>query len=199
MHSRGRQPDDCVSDLDARAVDQALALDDPDAGAGEVELVVLVDPGKLCGLPADECDSRLAANLRRPLDELCHLLEVDPVRGDVVEEEERIGAAREDVVDAVRGEVGAAVAQRASCAREDQLGADGVRGGGQQAGLVERMQPRERAEAGRAGGLDSRAEALDDGVARRQRDPRARVGLALGRHDPSLRLPQNANRPSLWL
>ena len=133
MHACGRQADDRVADFDARAVDQPLALDDPDTRAGEVELVVLVDPGKLCRLPADERDAGVAADLRRALDELCDLLEVDPVRGDVVEEEERIGAARQDVVDAVRGEVGAAVAKRAARAREDQLGADGVRGGGQQA------------------------------------------------------------------
>ena len=60
------------------------------------------------------------------------------------------------------GEVGAAVAKCATRPREDQLGADGVRGGGQQAGLVQRMHPRERAEAGRAGRLDRRAEALDN-------------------------------------
>ena len=128
-------------------------------------------PGKLCGFAADERDSGVSADGRRALDELCHLLEVDPVRRDVVEEEERIGAARQDVVDAVRGEVGAAVAEGAASPRENQLRADGVRGCGQQAGLVERMQTRERAEAGRASGLDSRAEALDDGVARRQSRP----------------------------
>ena len=165
MHACGREPDDRVADFDPRAVDQPLALDDPDTRAGEVELVVPVDPGKLCGLAADERDSGVAADLRRALDELGHLLEVDPVRGDVVEEEERIGAARQDVVDAVRGEVGAAVAERAAGAREDQLRADRVRRGGQQAGLVERVQPGEGAEAGRAGGLDSRAEPLDDRVA----------------------------------
>ena len=49
-------------------------------------------PGKLRGLAADERDARVAAHLRGALDELRHLLEVDAVRGDVVEEEERIGA-----------------------------------------------------------------------------------------------------------
>ena len=144
----------------------------PDARAGEVELLVPVDPGKLRRLAADERDARLAADLGRALDELGDLLEVDPVRGDVVEEEERVGAAGQDVVDAVRGEVGAAVAERAARAREDQLRADRVRGRGQQARLVERMQAGERAEPGRAGRLDGRAKPLDDGVGLRDRDAR---------------------------
>ncbi len=122
-------------------------------------------PGKLRRLPADERDTGLAADLGRALDELSDLLEVDPVRGDVVEEEERVGAAGQHVVDAVRREVCATVAKRASRAREDQLRADRVRGRGQQAGLVERMQPGERAEPGRARGLDGSAQPLDDRIA----------------------------------
>ena len=147
--------------------------------------LVLVDPWKLCGVPADERDACLAADLRRALDELGDLLEVDPVRGDVVEEEERIGAARQDVVDAVRGEVGAAVVEGAAGARKDQLRADGVVDAARRSRRADPIG--ERAEAGRAGRLDRRAEALDDGVARRQRDPRAGVGLALPCHTPSLR------------
>ncbi|MDQ3122426.1 MAG: AIR synthase-related protein, partial [Actinomycetota bacterium] len=77
------------------------------------------------------------ADLGRALDELRHLLELDPVRGDVVEEEERLGAAGQHVVDAVSRKVGAAVAKRSTRAREDQLRADGVRGGGQEPCLVE--------------------------------------------------------------
>ena len=73
--------------------------------------------------------------------------ELDAVGGDVVEQEERLGAGRGDVVDAVGGQVAAAVAQAAPLAREDQLRSDRVGGGREQAPLVERVQAGERAEA----------------------------------------------------
>ena len=73
----------------------------------EVELVLAIDPRELGGLAADECHARLPTDLRGPLDEIGHGLEVDAVCRDVVEEEQRIGATGDDVVDAVRGEVGA--------------------------------------------------------------------------------------------
>ena len=84
-------------------------LDDADAGACEVELVLPVDAGKLRRLAADERDTGLAADLGRSLDELSDLLEVDPVRRDVVEEEERVGTAGQHVVDAMSRKVGATV------------------------------------------------------------------------------------------
>jgi hypothetical protein len=102
VHPGGREADDGVSRLDPGAVDQTVALDDPDAGSGEVELVVAVDAGKLRRLASDQRAARGAADVCCPLHELGDLLEVDAIRGDVVEEEERLCAAREDVVDAVR-------------------------------------------------------------------------------------------------
>ena len=108
MHSDGREADNGVADLDPRSVDQPLALDEPDARAGEVELVLLVDPRQLGGLAADQRAAGLSADLGGALHELGHRLEVDAIGGDVVEEEQRLGAARRDVVDAVCGEVGAA-------------------------------------------------------------------------------------------
>ena len=62
-------------------------VDDPDARAGEVELLVAVDAGQLGGLAADERAAGLAADLGGAFDELRDLLEVDPVRGDVVEQQ----------------------------------------------------------------------------------------------------------------
>ena len=82
--------------------------------AGEVELLFAVDARQLRRLAADQRAPGGAAHLRGALDQLRDLLEVEPVRGDVVEQEERIGPGRRDVVDAVRGEVRAAVPQRAA-------------------------------------------------------------------------------------
>ncbi len=108
MDARRREADHQVAGDAARAVDQAFALDDADARPGEVELVLAVDARQLGRLAADQRAAGLAADLGRALDELGDLLELDPVRGDVVEEKERLGAARDHVVDAVRGQVGAA-------------------------------------------------------------------------------------------
>ena len=113
------------------------------------------------------------------------MLEVDAVRGHVVEEEERIGAARRHVVDAVRGEIGSARAERSALSREDELRPDRVRGRGEEAIAVERMQAREGSEPGRAGRFDGRAQPLDHRIGLRDRDARGLVRL-LAAHGPSV-------------
>ena len=80
----------------------------------------------------------------------------------------------------MRGEVGAARAERAARAGEDQLRADAVGRGREQPPLVERMQAREAAEPGRAGRLDRRAQPLDDRAGDLERDSGARVAVRLG-------------------
>ena len=175
----GRQADDDVAALDARAVDQAVALDDPDARAREVELLVAVDAGQLRRLAADERAARGAADVRHPLDELRDLLELDPVRGDVVEQEERVRAGRDHVVDAVRGEVGAARAQPAALSCENELRPDAVGRRCEQPLAVERMKPGEGAEALCPGRLDRRTQPVDDRAGRCERDAGRLVRLPL--------------------
>jgi hypothetical protein len=70
----------------------------------------------------------------------------------------------------VRREVGAAVAQAAAGAGEDELRPDAVRRRREQPLVVERVQPGERAEPGRARRLDGRAEPIDDRAGGRERD-----------------------------
>ena len=107
--------------------------------------------------------------------------------GDVVEQEERLGAGREHVVDAVRGEVAARVAQPARAAREHELRADAVGGGREQAPLVERVEPGEGAERPRAGRVDSTAarSRLDHASAAASETPAASYVLP-GAHGASL-------------
>jgi hypothetical protein len=136
-------------------------------------------PGQLGGLAPDERAPGRAADLGHPLDELGDLRELDPVRGDVVEQEERVGARRDHVVDAVRGEVGAARAQLPALAREDQLRADTVGRRGEQPLLVQRVEASERAEALRARRLDRRSQPLDDRAGRSERDAGRLVRLPL--------------------
>ena len=179
---RRAEADDHVALLAVlRPVDEILALDDADAGAGEVELLVAVDPGQLGGLAADERAAGGAADFRGTLDELGDELRLDLVRGDVVEEEERLRAAGRDVVDAVRGEVGAGPLQLSRSALEHELRPDAVGRGGEDAVLVEREQAGEAAEgADRARSLrrgDGGREASDDRVGGVERDPGRLVGL----------------------
>ncbi len=94
MHACRRETDHRVTFLDARPVDQTAALDEPDTCSREVELLLAVDPRQLRRLTADEGHARLATDLRGALHEVGNRLEVDAIRRDVVEEEERIGSAR---------------------------------------------------------------------------------------------------------
>ena len=178
------KPDDGVARADGRAVDEPVALDDADAAGREVELVLAVDVRHLRRLAADQRDARLAADVGSSLDQLGDLLGIDCGGRDVVEQDQRVGAAGDDVVDAVRGHVGAAVAQLPARARDDRLRPDRVDGGGQQPVLVERMEAGKGPEAGRAGGLDGGADPLDDRVAPLDRDS----GPFVGRHDADPRL-----------
>ena len=164
----------------ARAVDDTVALDEPDARARDVQLVLAVDAGQLRGLAADQRDARGAADLGRTFDQRRHLLEVDLIRGDVVEQDQRVGAAGEDVVDAMRGHVGPAVAQRPARARHHRLRPDRVGRRGEQASVAERVQARERAEPFRPGRLDGRAQPLDNSSRGLERDAGARIALRPG-------------------
>ena len=146
MHAGRRKPDDDVAGHDPRAVDHVVPRDGADARAREVELALRVDVGQLGRLAADQRDAGGTADLGRALDELDHLLGVDAVGGDVVEEHERLGAAGDHVVDAVGGEIGAAGAERATLPREHELRPDGVRRGREQPVVVERVEGCEAAE-----------------------------------------------------
>ena len=126
-----RQADHDVSGAAAGAVDQLRAPHETDARSREVELALAVDARQLGGLAADERAAGRPADGREPLHEVGNLLELEDARGDVVEEEERIGAGRDDVVHAVRAEVGADVSQSPGAAREAELVADAVGRGGE--------------------------------------------------------------------
>jgi hypothetical protein len=193
VQPRRREPEHDVARLAARAVDQAVALDDPDAGAGEVELLLAVDAGQLGGLAADQRAARLPADLGRALDQLGHLRQVELVGGDVVEEKQRLGAGREHVVDAVGRQVAARIPQPAGAARQHELGAHTVGRRGEQPVLVERVQAREAAEVPldprSPGGLRRGPQPPDDLLGRRERDPGVLVGpSAPGAHGASLSL-----------
>ena len=143
----------------------------PTHGGGEVELALAVHVRELGGLAAEERHAGLPTDLGRSLDELGDLLEVEPGRGDVVEQEERVGARRDHVVDAVRGHVGAARAERSRAAARRSASCRSSPSRRRAAALVEREETGERAEPGRARRLDCGAQALP----RRHRRSRGRL------------------------
>ena len=61
-----RQADDDVAGREPGAIDQPVALDDPGARAGEVELARVEQPGMLGRLAADERAARPRGSPRRP-------------------------------------------------------------------------------------------------------------------------------------
>ena len=184
MQAARGEADDRVAGLAARAVDQVVGVDEADAGAGEVELVLFVDAGELGRLAADQHAAGGAADLGCALDELRDLVELDVRGGDVVEQEERRRAGAEHVVDAVRSEIHAAPAQAARAPLQHQLRADAVSRRCEEAPLVERVEPGEMPEALGAGRLDGRAQPLDDRVRGRKRDARGLVGAPVFAHVP---------------
>ena len=82
-------------------------LDDADDEAGDVVLAVGVEARHLRGLAADQRAAVLAAAARDAGDDLLGDVRRQPAGREVVEEEQRLGALHEDVVDAVVDEVGA--------------------------------------------------------------------------------------------
>ena len=92
----------------------SVALDDADREADQVELARLHGAGVLGHLAADQRAAGLAAALGHALDELLDVVGVELADRDVVEEEQRLGALADEVVDA----------------HGDQVDADGVEAAG---------------------------------------------------------------------
>ena len=101
-----RQADEHVARRDASCRrSSASRVDDADDEAGDVVFAVGVEARHLRGLAAEQRAAVLAARRRQTLDDLHGDVGLEPAGGEVVEEEQRLGALDEDVVDAVIDEV----------------------------------------------------------------------------------------------
>ena len=128
-----------VAGADVLAGDELVALDHADREADEVELAGLHGAGVLGHLAADQRAAGLAAALGHALDELLDVVGVELADGDVVEEEQRLGALAHEVVDA----------------HGDEVDADGVEapgGLGDRAPWCRRRRSTTRAPGGGSGG-----------------------------------------------
>ena len=164
-----RQADEDVAGADVLAGDEPVALGHADREADEVELAGLHGAGVLGHLAADERAAGLAAALGHALDELLDVVGVELADRDVVEEEQRLGALADEVVDAHGHEVDADGVEAAGGLGDQRLGADAVGGRHEHrvavAVLGEGEQPAEAADVaddlGPERGADLRLDALD--------------------------------------
>jgi hypothetical protein len=166
MEARGRDSDQHIAGGDAAAVDQALARHGTDDEARDVVLAVSVESGHFGGLAAEQRAAVLAARTRETLDDLHRDVGIQPAGREIVEEEQRLGALHEDVVDAVIDEIGADRVVDAAHEREAQLRADTVRArhehGIVEAAIAKREQAAERSEIRQhAGGMRAARQPLD--------------------------------------
>ena len=101
----------------------------------------------LGGLAAEQRAAGATASLRDAFHQRRHLLRHDLAHREVVEEEQRLGARAHDVVRAHRHEVDADGVEAAERARDLELRADAVGGGGQEPAVADPEEPREPADA----------------------------------------------------
>ena len=113
-------------ELHAMGAEHLVAVDDADAEPGEVVLVGRHHAGVLGGLAADQRAAGLHAAVGDAGDHLLDVGRVELADRDVVQEEQRLGARHDDVVDDHRDEVDADRVVAAQLPGELELGPDAV-------------------------------------------------------------------------
>ena len=116
---------------DPGAIDDRVLLDDADAEAGEIVVLAVVHAGHLGGLAADQRAPACTQPSTMPRDHGLGDLDLQLAGGVVVQEEQRLGALHDDVVDAHGDQIDADRVVAAGVDREPQLGADPVGAGDQ--------------------------------------------------------------------
>ena len=119
----------------ASAVDDVVALDDADAEAGHVVVAGLVEVGQDGRLAADQGAVGLHAAVADALDQVARQRRVVLRHGQVVEEEQRLAAGAEAIVDRHGHQVDADGVVLAAQAGDLELAADAV-GAGDQHGMA---------------------------------------------------------------
>jgi hypothetical protein len=194
------QPDDRVARRDPVGVGHRVELDQADDRAGQVEVVGPVHARHLGGLAAQQRAAVRAAGAVHAGHHQRGDLGVQLAHRQVVQEEQRVRAGHQDVVDAVVHQVRADGVVAAHGGGDEDLRADAV-GRTHQRALGVAREPEQAAEAAQAAQLvgvrPSRrhvAIALDGQVAGVDVDAGAGVGVAHRRAAPRTRV--NANRLS---
>ena len=172
-----------------RARQQRVALGGADREAGEVVVAVGVHARHLRRLAADQRAAGLRQPSAMPATTARACVDVELAGGEVVEEEQRLGALHHDVVDAHRHQVDADRVVDARLDRDLELGADAV-GAGDQHRIAEarRLQVEQArrsrpARPSRPAGRCARASGLIARPARRRRRCRRRRPCRSGAAD----------------
>ncbi len=179
------------------AVDRGAALDRADGKAGEIVVARPIEARHFRRLAADQGAADLAAGRCDAGDHAFRLRHVEPAGREIIEEQERLGALHDEVVDAHRHEIDAHRVVAPRLDRDLELGADAV-GGDDEDGIAvaRRLQIEERAEAAQSGvgagprrRLRQRLQRRDERVARVDVDAGSAIaqGALLIRHEASSR------------
>ena len=124
-----------VAGAHGAGLENAAALDRADDESGEIVFAGGIGVRQFRGFAADQRAAGLMAGARHAFDELFDDVGIDAAHGEIVEEEERLGAEGEDVVDAVIDQIGADGGVDAGGGGDLQLGADAI-GAGDQHGFA---------------------------------------------------------------
>ena len=100
MHAGGRQTQDHVAGTYVRGVEHLGTIDNTHGKASEIVVGRSHDARVLGHFAAHERTACELAAVGHTLDDLCHVLSLDVTDGNVVQEEQRLGARSQNVVDA---------------------------------------------------------------------------------------------------
>ena len=183
--ARGQAEHD-VTRHDLAAVDDVGLFHRADGEAGEVVFARRVHARHLRGLATDQCAAGEFAAAGDALDHVGGSVDVELAAGEVVEEEQRLGALHQDVVHTHRHQILANGVMLVQLEGKLELGADAIGTGHQHRLLVLLRQLEQRAKAADAAehlgahrALGQRLDAVDQGVA--GIDVHARVAVGQGR------------------
>jgi hypothetical protein len=154
-----RDADEAVAGRNVASVDDRILLDDTDGKPGEIVAARRERSGMLGGLAADQRAAGEFAAVRDAFDDLGRHVDVELLADEIIEEEQRLGALHEHVVDTHRDEVDADRVVASKAQRQVQLRADPV-GAGDEHRLAEALAD-----------LDQCAEAADAGQHLRAQRP----------------------------
>ena len=100
MHAGGRQTQDHIARADVCGVEHLGTVDDAHGKSGKIVVGRSHNARVLGHLAAHERATRELAAVGHALDNLCHVLGLDVADGNIVQEEQRLGARSQNVVDA---------------------------------------------------------------------------------------------------
>ena len=184
MHAGGGEAENDVALGDIAGRQKLPAFGGTDGKAGEIVVAVGIHARHFGGLAADQRAACLAATGCDAADDRSTLVGIELAGGEVIEEEQRLRALDDQIVDAHGDEVDADRVVLVGIDGDLQLGADAVIGGNQhRIGEARSLQIEEAAEtadfavsAGAAGRAHRRLDLFDQQVAGIDIDARVAIG-----------------------